>query len=480
MKMINKIQFYLGFFSLFCFVLYIAIFDINISNYSLIQINSVLGIFLLVYCLLTWHQCSGKWFDLYTICLVFMFLFTYGQCFMWALGIHSDTEIGKSWAYGVGTITPQIVYKTQLLTLISILMFHCGCIWSYKSEKKVRKKNIQEREVESYYLFRASIIATSISTPLKYYVTLSNAINTRIYGYGSNLYNPDVVNRQNNIVILLSMMYFPALVGLLISSNYNKWVIRFTYINIIIFSALSALSGSRGEWIYAITLLIYMHHVLYRKINIKRFLLYILLAIFIINIGYIIRVARLEGMSMDAVRHAFLGESHPIRDTFFEMGGTMIIPAIILRNGWGSYPYGNTYILALLGMFTEKGLSYVIPGYSAVGGWFSHSYLGLSFGAGFSFVAEALMNFGPYIGAVFIGFLGLLLGRFVSGEVKPDGSPISNFFSVSITYCIVRAIRNTSISGLKIFIFSTLLIYVIYFALKNVRLKKLYYQRNFK
>lgn len=101
----------------------------------------VLGIFILV----TWYKLTRTILSPYTIFMLFFFLFNYGQCLLWAFGIHDSFEIGQAPMYrNFGVANDADILKAQALTLICILMFHLGSVLCYKPRKKLYMKRLQK------------------------------------------------------------------------------------------------------------------------------------------------------------------------------------------------------------------------------------------------------------------------------------------------------------------------------------------------
>lgn len=65
-------------------------------------------------------------------------------------------------------------------------------------------------------------------------------------------------------------LFFPVVVGILVGSRYKK--IRVAYVIFALFVILYSLSGERGNWIYDLLVLIWMHHKYYKKINFMKIL----------------------------------------------------------------------------------------------------------------------------------------------------------------------------------------------------------------
>ena len=77
------------------------------------------------------------------------------------------------------------------------------------------------------------------------------------------------------------------------------------------------------------------------------------------------------------------------------MGGSMAPVIVLQKYGWDIWPYYNSYMLSILTMLTTKIATILDIPFGFIGSWFSQEYLKISYGAGFSIIAEAVMNYGP-------------------------------------------------------------------------------------
>ena len=258
-----------------CFLGFIFSYEEINGTQSEIYVFSVIGVIELLFCLITLRNVTGRNFSLYGIFIIFAFLFHYGQCLMWAFGIHYPNEIGTANIYTKGIPSGEIIAKSQLLTLIGLLSFHTGALLVMKKAKGTKRQekfdiNIIRTNRKAQALYTASVIALAISLPLMYLYQIRDITVNARYGYGAILYNEIVVASQNNTIQLLRQMYFPAIVGLLISTGYRKKTVYFCYFNFAIFVLLNLMAGNRGEWIYPLAILIWMHHSFVKKINVKK------------------------------------------------------------------------------------------------------------------------------------------------------------------------------------------------------------------
>ena len=492
-------------------------------SYSYVVIFSWIGIFAFSLCLANFRRITGKWFSLYTIYFIFLCLFMFGQCFMWAFGIHDSGEIGKVnlFRFGVPATTNGILLA-QNLSITGIVMLHAGfCLFytvkrSKSSELDIKQEDSQVGSVQiskpvhlktkdklifesdfsnydlrvnsgiksntdnlitkSNYtkdndLYVVSCFACFLGTVTTFYSLFRTILVNQVFGYGATLYNADVVASQINIILLLRMLFFPSLVGLLVGSNFDIKVRRFVYILFTAFSLVSLLAGDRGEWIFPLFILFWIHHNFVNPIKFKRLIVYISLGIVLVFVSVAVRNVRISGVTVHKIVDSMFSGENAIFSAFFEFGRAMQHSVIFLERKWDAYPYGNTYLLAFLGMVTEALPRMLINGYSSLSTWYSTKYLSISYGAGFSIIAEALINFGPMLFWIPLFIYGALFSRFfiVENTKETPNSEVSLFMKISITYCALQGIRNTTLVSLKMFIFSTVLIYVATYIFKSFR-----------
>lgn len=445
---------------LFLFFMYYPSLD-NIDSGDLngiIQVFSVLGWIELVYCVYSWKKLTGKLFSLYTIFALFYFLFTYGQCLMWAFGIHIKYEIGAMRMYTLPVPSRLAIIKAQVITLVGYLVFHFGALMVLQRKNKTTAfaKRINE-SFSTGTLYDVCKVTSLISTPLMFYSIARNISINSVYGYGAALYNADVVATQNNIILLVRQMYFPSLVGMLVGSNYKKEVMGLCYINFAVFTVLSMFAGDRGEWLFPLFFLIWLHGEFRNKIKFKEIIRYLIFGFLLIILSVGVRRSRKTGVTLAGLIKAVLGEENPLIAAVFELGNSMSPTVILLEHGWKTYPFGNTYILALCGMVTEKVIKNLIPDYLSLSSWFSRIFLKIRYGAGFSIIAEAIMNYGPYMGLIAMFILGIIFSKsvFCLDNIDCKNNPVRVFIAIATANSLILTIRNTMLVALKMWVFST-------------------------
>lgn len=464
---------------LFSFVSYMLLYSSvdQLSSDAVSCLKSILcwlGLFTLAFVIISWKANTDKFLTLYTLFMVFFFLFNYGQCFLWAFGQHFENEIGSISLYRkVGVPTDYDIVKTQLIVLISGIMMHSGAILSHKKPIFRNETNeffIEKSMVDRKYLYKFCGILCPLAAFSEYYYQIRNFLNAKVYGYTGLYYNTDVQS-VNVIFQILARLFFPSLIGLLMGSNYeNKSIRRLVYILFGIDVLLSMMVGDRGGWLYALMLLLICHTIFYKKLKIKD--------IFILGVsGYFgmisliaIRNIRNHGVTIAGFLQSLSGALlDPISSTLTEMGGTMGVTTVFVMKGWNIFPYGNSFLYGLLIAPTKRIISLLHLNYESISGWFSQSYLKISNGAGFSIVAEVLANFGPYLLPIIMIIVGIIIQKITDlDSCDKDIDVMPMFYKIITTSVIINISRNCFSYNMGEIIYTTLLFYILFSIYKGL------------
>ena len=100
-----------------------------------------------------------------------------------------------------------------------------------------------------------------------------NMIVARLYGYNALYYGSHAT--QAGYIQIIMYFFFPALVGYLISNEYSKKSRIIVYIIFGLYTGLQLLSGDRGNWLYSLVILVWLH-TYYRKYQYKYFKYFII------------------------------------------------------------------------------------------------------------------------------------------------------------------------------------------------------------
>ncbi|HAR1782577.1 TPA: O-antigen polysaccharide polymerase Wzy, partial [Enterococcus faecium] len=457
--------------TLVAFTIFCA-FSLN-QNYWL----NWLGILIYLYAICTWHWRKGdSIFSLYTIFFTLFLLFSYGQCIMWAFGIGTDRGIGTTVvAYGTGIIPSESdMIMVKWYSCISMFVFHIGALLFTRKTtlRKVSWYESGDADADRKFLFKIGCIISIIVVPIVFVSKLLEVRIALVHGYNA-LYYGDYATQSGYLQIIL-YLFFPALICLLIGSNFSKVITRFVFIIFALYSLLGIMSGDRGSWLYSSIILIWAYTQYKGTFNYKKLIKWLILAVIGIYILNVITKARdgggLSKLTLKDFTSVFDSDDSPLVDSFFEMGGTMSIITFFLISGNGIYPFANTYLTSLLGSISTRMLSMFGIKFVLLADWFSQDYLGITWGTGFSMIAEAYVNGGYIGGIVYIFIIGIVIGKILSNSIDNqdiENHPMKMFLAITTANIIMGFPRAASYLIVKNFVYGVLIILLINFFLQQ-------------
>lgn len=443
-----------------CSLFSLLFFNSESSNKIEIFIISWTGNLILCFYLLTYYRIYHNIFTLFNILVLFMVLFNWGQCLMWSIGIHMEGEIGTANLYG-NYITPNSkqILNGQIFTLFMMTFFLCGGLFIHTIDCE-KNRTRSSLDMERRVLFKFSCILALIVIPLTFFRISQAVIISFLYGYLA-LYYGDV-NISSGVLVQVEYLFFPVLVGLLLGSGYNKTIRKIVYTIFFLYMVFYLLAGERGNWLYKLVILIWLDHTYHKKINVKKFIKYSVIAIIILYIVYAIVSLRSNAMgsiTLNQILQAFSLQNFPIISALFEMGGSMSIIIILLIEGnkiWTGY---NTYIAAILGMPATFWLKYFGIDFQYLENWFSRDILKINWGSGFSFIGEAFINGGLYFAFIYVVLMGMFVGYItkIKSDIRDKNDALRIAFRVTSCSVFLPMMRGSCHSSFKAWFLGTIL-----------------------
>lgn len=439
---IKKSEGLLGIITLGFFSVYIIIYSLvsnETMNIDITYFLSFTGTCIYLGCIYYWFKKTRKIVDLYTIFITLFFLFNFGQCFLWVFNIHSVSEIGVGKTFGI-YIQKKNIILAQLFTLICLISFHYGAVLSIYNIKK-KDETIKTNEyTENNYKKNMRIfcrILLIFVVPITYYIQYKKIVLSMQYGYGY-LFGGEISFGK---IALISRLFFPCIYGLLFASDFKKSTVIWCYILCGINFIMSLLMGTRGSIVYELLIILFLHNRYVRKINLKNIFIYFTGFFIVLSLFSTVKNSRDYGVDIGKLSDLMSFENNVISDSIFEMGGSMGIQCILIQNGNMIYPYGNTFLLGLLGIMSEKVVGLLNNNYLDLNTWFSTNYLDIDYGAGFTMVGEVILNFGPIIGPIIMAIVGFLITKIT---IIYDGKSYAKTVFSLITFDVfVMFIRGT-------------------------------------
>lgn len=404
----------------------------------------------------SWFWLTRKLFDPYTIFLVSAILFNAGQAL---LEVFHLNRLGLL----RGQFSPAAISNTLFFVVFGLSAFHLGALLSlgasngiatifYLQQPFKRSESRQERLIRSQqppsalhstdpFLDKPSRQKNDVVQPLdtspgsvwvgwglasvsllpSIYVFFKSLQVVMTQGY-QGLYQGDQETSVGALPGVIGEFLIPAAVFLLVGSSvissptYSKRTRNFAIALILLYITSRFLLGERRKVATAMTALIWLWH----EWIVKLPAVVIIGSAVVLSLVFPIVAATRnltgqQGISLDAVQSQLYGESNPLISTLSEMGGTMMTIAHTMNLVPSARPFqmGADYGYALLTLVPnffwklhptiERGLAgswltwAIDPEFASRGG-----------GYGYSFIAEAYLNFGWVGGPIALGMIGLL------------------------------------------------------------------------
>lgn len=438
------------------------------SNFAIFSI-SWLGIIVCVIYLYFWKRVTNQIFSLLNIFLAFFAVFNFGQCFLWAIGIHSNVEIGKGLVFHSVMADNNVILQAQLLFIICYITFNTGALCAlsnlkYKGILILRERNI-DNDIRYNILYLSSVVIAIFVIPITIFKSAITLYFTQIYSYHDLYYGSIASNPllDNFVVEIGKQLFFPVLLGILIGSRYSKKSRKFVYIIFILYAGISLLGGDRGEWIQPFLIFIWAEWNLYKKYSIKKTIKWIIFGIIGLNFMNAIVNMRNIGLSWAGfVKNLTSSESNAIVSMLFEFGHSMGIVIILLMQKVTPL-YGNTYLMSIPTVFGTGVVNRLFKmNYVQLHTWFPQEYLKLSYGTDFSIIGEALLNYGVYTAPFILFIEGIIISKISMIPQKVNVNPLKLVISMSCMASLIKLPRSTVWSSLNEIIYFTVILVIVF------------------
>lgn len=387
---------------------------------------------------------DGKKLGLSNIVLLFGFLFNFGQMFLWSIGIHSDNELGAVRLFSnFSAPTNEEIYSTIFYSIICYASIALGIILGniFHNDKSTNSSDQSIRQ----YIYKVSTVLGLFVIPLTFVKVLLTLKYSSVYGY-ANIYYSDF--KIPTILDFAERLFFPILVGVLFGGKYKN--IKSVYVIFGIFTILYTLAGERGNWIYDLVILVWMHYRYYSKITLKKTIKYIGIGFVALCFLSVIVDFRAVGLSNITISD-FMGElqftNNPVIRFIFEMGNSLGVTLIVRSLGKDSFPFENTFLSSLLGSASSKIADIFNLKYQYLGNYLSQELLHINYGTGFNFFAESYIN-GSVIYLILFGVLIALFLKDSNSDID-NNYPFRTFIMLIITPTFCSCFRQESLSVFK-------------------------------
>lgn len=371
---------------------------------------------LFLFSIYTIYKLKKNILDFNIIFLVFLFLFCNGQVFLYSLGIPlKDLIVLK-----VSTSNEVII--SVIYFYYFMLLFQIG--FCFKSKFTNSSLNVNDDlMIKAIRIF--SICLLSLSSIPFFFILLPKLKMSILYGYNYLYVNSIAIS---GIVNYLSKFFIPSLILFLFSYKDNKVLRNIIILFLLLIAMANLIIGTRGDALSIVVILIIFYHNYIKRFEGKRLFKLATLCILIILLISIIANFRtsesksIEGF-LDSTKNTIQNkENNFFVKTISELGYTMhsfiltrqVVPSV------EKYKYGESYFASLMMILPKQ----IFGGYSfadkaALDIWLQKIH-NLSYGPGYSLVAETYYNFGFVGGVIFSAVLGYFFTIMFNLKNKSD------------------------------------------------------------
>ena len=439
----------------------------NKDNYVNILILSWYINFIVVISGWIMYKTLGNSIGLQHIVILICFLFNFGQTFLWSLGVHSDNEIGTTKLFSNYRIpTNKDIYNALVFSEYCFVLLIFGMIvFSGFTIKRKSKNGEDNANIFFDVLYRVSVILGWVVIPLTFVRVFITLFFSAFNGYSALYYSSFQIPA---ILDFAEKLFFPVVVGILVGSRYKK--IRVAYVIFALFVILYSLSGERGNWIYDLLVLIWMHHKYYKKINFMKILKLSIVAfvsLYIVAAIVDLRQYGLMNITFNELLETFIVGNSPIIRFLMEMGQSLGVTIMVLGYGRDVFPFTNSFGYSILGsVSTELARLIGIP-VVYLSNYFSQDVLKITYGTGFNFFAETYINGSVIYMFIWGAFIQLILSNY-----KNQNSEFRKYVGCIVTPIICSCFRGESLAVFKNIVQIGILYPLILFGIFKLVMKK--------
>lgn len=381
-----------------------------IDNDNYLKSIALLVNILFIICIYFIYKKKKNIFDFNIIFLAFLFLFCYGQVFLYSVGVTKEN------LYLFSMFNCSQIIEATIYFYFSLIFYILGMSLYLKKDKEL---SVEIDENLNKAIKKCAIILLLISIIPFFYLLIPTLYNSIVYGY---MYNFDNAMEVSGITGYLSKFFIPSIFMLLYTLKKQKHKSNFLILFLMFIAFLFLLRGSKGSGITILIGVIVFYSTFIKKIkgiNIIKIVPIIILITVIIPVISEFRGVKEKNIT-DLGKTFSQTVSNPsenfIVKTIEEMGGTMqafiltkeVIPSQV------NYKYGESYFASIMMLIPSP----LLGGYSfapkaALDTWLMKIH-NMSYGPGYSLIAETYYNFGWHIGIIFTTILGIFFTKMFS------------------------------------------------------------------
>lgn len=414
----------------------------NFSSESLIYLACLFLFALTIWLFWSWQRLTKSLFDPYTLFLLSALFFNGGQALLEVFHLNENGLLE-------GNFSSSTLIKTVYIVILGLAFFHLGALLStitiklpkeQQNEEKALLTKIQDncRQV-GWIMFGIALIPTIL--------VLKEAVITVLsYGYYA-LYQQDIPTSFGAAPEILSDFLIPSILFLLTGSREKSKIRLLCLFSVFIYVLSRFFLGKRNSAVMPLLAFTWLWHRWIRPLpKMLVFGMTALLGFFVLPLVAASRnEAGQDRLSINFLLETFSSIDNPIIASISEMGGTMQTVAYTLElvPKWHDFEMGVGYLYALLTLVPNlfwsvhptvaRGIpdlwlaEQIDPERASRGGTI-----------GFSFIAEAYLNFGWIGTPIILGIIGFFYGKLTLWGIKSNNpakmAMLASFTAVFLFY----------------------------------------------
>lgn len=412
-------------FAIVVFALSVPILENSFSNEFRINVTSVFFTILSAWCIWTWRTIYHGLFNPYILFLIAAVIFNGGQAFLEVLGLNGVTGMLG------GRFTSDILFTTLALVILGIASFHFGGLVALATTNQVkREENLEKKELYAHSGRLVSVLILAISV-VPALLLIREAIDTVLVSGYFALYTQQVGTGFEAAPQVLATFLVPGAFFLLVGSEKRLPYVLISLGMVLAYSTIMLFLGRRGNAIPVLITYSWLWHRTIRPLPRGFLLIVAAIGLFIVIplLGVIRNTPGAERLSVPQLVDSYLSIDNPTVAAVSEMGGSMMTIAytVDLVPSSRQFDNGLGYLYATLTVFpnffwdihpsiahgtASSWLINTVNPYTAAHGG----------GYGYSFIAEAYLNFGWFGTVITLAVIGFLFARIVLWA--DNGDPI--------------------------------------------------------
>lgn len=421
-------------------------YNIDYNSELYLIIFCWIGNVLFIWCLWSWKVTTKVIFSPYSLFLSSTYVYLYGQAILKSFGLEY-TNFNLYMMYD-----SESLLRTHYYTCLCLAFIHLGALITAK-ENIIHNSygDIKDQALQKSLKIVGYILAIiSVYPFFSHYIEIAKLS----IASGYRVLFDNVEKNSSGIMGTLQLFFIPSSFLLLVSYK-EKLLVRFLIITCLMTAVvLGFVSGGRGSSVAILVSLAWLWHVEIKPFKGVKTLLLIFLGLFVISlfptIGSFRGEANKNFLNFINMYFESIGELDFIVDAIGNMGGSMfpLIETMRLIPNNFDFANGLTYLVSFIMIvpsFFRFGAIEVAASNNLIflGDWLMNT-LKMTYGPGFSILAEAYYNFG-WFGVPFMSLFGFLMAYFMrTNAVNENQRVLRNIFAAVMLYNVINMVRATS------------------------------------